>query len=73
MLGMGGLASMSSMSDPPSNVIMVTNLPALITEEQIKELFSPFGTVSTSKLVKNKSHVEIMFYYILFLLLQTVY
>lgn len=28
-----------------SNVIMVTNLPALISEEQIKELFVPFGEV----------------------------
>lgn len=29
-----------------SNVIMVTNLPALISEDQIKELFIPFGEVN---------------------------
>lgn len=45
-LGLGGLGGLSSMTiDPPSNVIMATNLPAMIPEDQIKELFSPFGEV----------------------------
>lgn len=47
-LGLGGGLGLGSIADPPSNVIMVTNLPALIAEEQIKELFSPFGEVCLS-------------------------
>jgi RNA recognition motif-containing protein len=33
-------------SEAMSNVIMVSNLPALISDEQIRELFNPFGEVS---------------------------
>lgn len=45
LLGMGGLAGSMS-SEPMSNVLMVTNLPSGISDQQIKELFSPFGEVS---------------------------
>lgn len=34
-----------TLSEPLSNVIMVSNLPSLIGEQQIKELFTPFGEV----------------------------
>ena len=49
MLGMGGVGGMGA---PPqqetSNVLMFTNLPLVIGENQIKELLSPFGEVSQS-------------------------
>lgn len=35
-----------------SNVLMVSNLPAMITEEQIKELFTPFGPLRAFNLIK---------------------
>lgn len=35
-------------SEPPSNVVMVTNIPLALSEHQIKELMSPFGIVSYS-------------------------
>lgn len=38
--------------EPLSNVIMVTNLPALISEEQIKELFVPFGELKAFNIIK---------------------
>lgn len=41
----------SMSSEPLSNVIMVSNLPALISEDQIKELFTPFGEVSFALLI----------------------
>lgn len=50
--GLGAAAGLgmlpSAIAEPPSNVIMVSNLPALITEDQIRELFTPFGEVSVS-------------------------
>jgi splicing factor U2AF subunit len=46
LLSTSSLAFNSSISSEPlSNVIMVSNLPALISEEQIRELFTPFGEV----------------------------
>jgi RNA recognition motif-containing protein len=38
--------SSAASSEAMSNVIMVSNLPALISDDQIKELFNPFGEVS---------------------------
>ena len=35
-----------SVAEPLSNVVMITNIPFTLSEEQIKELMSPFGQVS---------------------------
>jgi hypothetical protein len=34
-------------AEPPSKVVMATNLPLSLSEEHIRELLSPFGPVST--------------------------
>jgi hypothetical protein len=51
--GMGGTGMqasvampMSSMGEGLSNVLMVSNIPQLLSETDIKELFTPFGEVS---------------------------
>lgn len=44
-MGMGGL--MGGTLDLHANVVMVSNLPMGITDDQVRELVSPFGTVST--------------------------
>lgn len=46
-----GLINTSS-SEVLSHVIMVSNLPALISEDQIKELFTPFGELKAFNLIK---------------------
>lgn len=48
LLGLG----LGISSEPLSNVIMVSNLPALISEDQIKELFTPFGELKAFNLIK---------------------
>jgi len=45
MIGLGGAEGMS-------NVIMVTNLPSLISEQQIRELFTPFGELKAFNTIK---------------------
>mmetsp|Transcript_10657 Transcript_10657/g.17372 ORF Transcript_10657/g.17372 Transcript_10657/m.17372 type:complete len:541 (+) Transcript_10657:1067-2689(+) len=42
--GVGGAALMDA--------IMVTNLPSLVTEDQIKELFTPFGALKAFNVIK---------------------
>lgn len=54
VLSLTGTSSMSN--DPLSNVIMVTNLPGLITEDQIKELFKPFGELKEFNLIKSSTN-----------------
>ena len=49
---MGGLTSSSTTTSTSSNVIMVTNLPLGINEEQIQELVSTFGEVKAFNLIK---------------------
>ena len=52
-MGMGGLGGLTGLttaanaSDPPSNVIMVTNMPGAISDEQVRELVGTFGEVRT--------------------------
>lgn len=53
-MGMTGLPSSLS-TETLSNVIMVTNLPALISEEQIRELFVAFGELKAFNIIKTAS------------------
>lgn len=50
-LGLSGLSAPPS-SETLSNVIMVTNLPALISETQVKELFTSFGELKAFNVIK---------------------
>jgi len=50
-LGLTGLSAPPS-SETLSNVIMVTNLPALISETQVKELFTSFGELKAFNVIK---------------------
>lgn len=47
------LASLSlGVSEPMSNVLMVSNLPTLITEEQVKDIFKSFGEFAAFNLIR---------------------
>jgi hypothetical protein len=62
-MGLGGLAGIGT-TEVMSHVIMCSNLPALISEEQIKELFSPFGEVGLI-VVDWDGHLKLTFFILL--------
>jgi splicing factor U2AF subunit len=52
---LAGLNGTIGVGEGMSNVIMVTNLPALITEQQVRELFTPFGELRAFNVIKTTS------------------
>lgn len=61
---LAGLSSSMGGNDALSHVIMVTNLPSLISETQIKELFTPFGALKAFNVIKAGATQSAVFEYV---------
>ena len=55
LAGLNSSLGLGMPAEAMSNAIMVTNLPALISEAQIRELFTPFGELRAFNVIKTPS------------------
>lgn len=55
MMGLSSTLGVGAVGDALSHTIMVTNLPALISVDQIRELFTPFGELKAFNVIKAAS------------------